>query len=120
MSSITITHTDSQTNPPQVKTASAYWDWEEKDGSASFGKIFLAGVTCGKGQLDLAALALSSALKKIADQAFFAGTTITAAAHTRDLDGEQSIEDVVAFYEAHGFRVSDEQGGDSVFMERQI
>lgn len=120
MSKITLTHTDNQMNPPQIQTASADWGWEEKNGQVSFGKITLDGVTCGKGGLDLAANTLDLALAKIKEQAFFADTSIVTAASTSDLDGEQSIEAVVAFYEAHGFRVSDEQGGDSVFMERLI
>lgn len=120
MSKITITHTDDQMTTAQVASATAHWDWAEKDGQPSFGKIILDGVTCGKGGLDLAANILDLALAKIKEQAFFADTIIVTAASTSDLDGVQSIEAVVAFYEAHGFRVSDEQGGDSVFMERLI
>lgn len=98
------------------QTATAIYEWDQED----FSKVILDGVTCGKGGLDLAANALDLALAKIKEQAFFADTIIVTAASTSDLDGEQPIEDVVAFYEAHGFRVSDDQGGDSVFMERLI
>lgn len=98
------------------QTATAIYEWDQED----FSKVILDGVTCGKGGIDLASSALNIALAKIKDQTFFADSIIVTAASTSDLDGEQPIETVVAFFEAQGFRVSDEQGGDSVFMERLI
>ena len=109
MNELTITRTIGT----QKTIASALWDWAENDGNV----IVIDSVTCSKGALELADDALNLALEKIKTQT---ATAIVTAASENDLDSEHTIYGVVAFYEKHGFRVSDVQGGESVFMERKI
>lgn len=89
----------------------AWFAWSDEECA-----FILYGVTCSVGEYDIAAEAVKAALDWI-KRICHIGCTIRVGAHTKDLDGLQPINLVVGFYEDLGFKVSMNQGTESVQME---